>query len=534
MKKSIKWRITFNFLTIITCCLLSILICNTIFLEKVYIHNRTQVLKKAYETLDAGVIDAYNKGYTLDTLFSNNSNSPNSKKINRSNFYTSIESSLSSFLRQLQEAYNINIVLVDSDNNTYSLYPMPFRNDNKVLNYIFGNYDTNENIIKIEENQNYKLVMNNNVVGHRSNNNDNKNGTLECFGFLTDNQTAFLMTTPIMSMKEPINLFNNFLIILAIFTLIIGAVIIYFYSYNLTTPIIDLANISKKMSNLDFDTKYKGDRTDEIGILGNSINEMSNKLEKTIKELKNANVQLKTDIEQKEKLDLMRREFIANVSHELKTPIALIQGYAEGLQSGIAEKKEDRDYYLDVIVDETNKMNKMVRQLLELSSLEKEVDDIEITRFNLYDVAAQVCKNQSILLEQKQINLNIDIDNKISVWADEFKIEEVITNYLTNAINHVDENKLIKIFVEKINDDTVRLNVYNSGEQLSSDNLLNVWEKFYKTDKARTRSYGGIGLGLSIVKAIALKHNTNYGCINVNEDKQLKKGVIFYFDLSTK
>ena len=451
-----------------------------------------------------------------------------------------IEESLSRFLRQLQQTYNINIVLLDTDNNLYSLFQGPLIYDKKILNYIYGNYDTNENIKKLEENEKYKIVINYNVVGHKFsqnnniNNNDFKNGNLECFGFLTDNETAFLMTTPIMSMKEPISLFNNFLIILSVITLLVGSIVIYIFSYGISEPIIKLAKLSKKMSNLDFDTKYQDNRKDEIGILGNSMNEMSQKLEKTIKELKNANIQLKSDIEQKEKLDLMRREFIANVSHELKTPIALIQGYAEGLQSGIAEKKEDREYYLDVIVDETNKMNKMVRQLLELSSLEKEIDDIDITRFNLYEIVSQVCKNQNIVLEQNSINLTIEIDKNITVWADEFKIEEVITNYLTNAIHHIDENKLIKIYTSKINEDIIRLNVYNSGEQLSDENLINVWEKFYKTDKARTRAYGGIGLGLSIVKAIAEKHNTNCGCININEDNMTKKGVIFYFDLNTK
>ena len=152
-------------------------------------------------------------------------------------------------------------------------------------------------------------------------------------------------------------------------------------------------------------------------------------------------------------------------------------------------------------------------------------------------------KNNKTVLSNNDLDTTVDtklkseirpLDKNITVWADEFKIEEVITNYLTNAIHHIDENKLIKIYTSKINEDIIRLNVYNSGEQLSDENLINVWEKFYKTDKARTRAYGGIGLGLSIVKAIAEKHNTNCGCININEDNMTKKGVIFYFDLNTK
>lgn len=562
MKKSIKWRITIIFVIVMVCCLGSIFIFNTFFLESYYINNRKEILKKTYTLLDQGVMNAYENGQTLKELFSNKNQGIKQKQLgpnvnSEDNFYDSIESSLARFLREMQNVYNVSIALVDSDNNIYSLYQNNQRFDRRIISYVFNKNETNSKINIIEKNEKYQISINSikepkkpsskeEAVGETSKeekqeavkNTKSKypvSSALECFGFLSDHTTTFLMTTPLVSLREPLEFFNKMLISLSLFIVLIGSIIIYISSYKLTIPIKKLADLSKKMSQLDFNNKYEDvDRIDEIGVLGKSMNDMSSKLEDTIKELKKANIKLKSDIEQKEKLDNMRQEFIANVSHELKTPIALIQGYAEGLQCGMIENKEDRDFYLNVIIDESDKMNKMVRQLLNLSTLEDKIEDIEIERINLNQIVAQVVKSQEILLKQKEVNVDIKIDDNIFVWADEFKLEEVIRNYLTNAINHVDDNKSIKIYIENIDNEKIRLYVYNSGIQLSDENLSNIWEKFYKTDKARTRSYGGTGLGLSIVKAIADKHNTKCGCINVDEGNGFYKGIKFYFDLNIK
>lgn len=562
MKKSIKWRITIIFVIVMVCCLGSIFIFNTFFLESYYINNRKEILKKTYTLLDQGVMNAYENGQTLKELFSNKNQGIKQKQLgpdvnSEDNFYDSIESSLARFLREMQNVYNVSIALVDSDNNIYSLYQNNQRFDRRIISYVFNKNETNSTINIIEKNDNYQISINSIKESKKPSSKEEavsetskeekqeavKNtkskypvsSALECFGFLSDHTTTFLMTTPLVSLREPLEFFNKMLISLSLFIVFIGSIIIYISSYKLTIPIKKLADLSKKMSQLDFNNKYEDvDRIDEIGVLGKSMNDMSSKLEDTIKELKKANIKLKSDIEQKEKLDNMRQEFIANVSHELKTPIALIQGYAEGLQCGMIENKEDRDFYLNVIIDESDKMNKMVRQLLNLSTLEDKIEDIEIERINLNQIVTQVVKSQEILLKQKEVNVDIKIDDNIFVWADEFKLEEVIRNYLTNAINHVDDNKSIKIYIENIDNEKIRLYVYNSGIQLSDENLSNIWEKFYKTDKARTRFYGGTGLGLSIVKAIADKHNTKCGCINVDEGNGFYKGIKFYFDLSIR
>ena len=312
--------------------------------------------------------------------------------------------------------------------------------------------------------------------------------------------------------------------------LLLACVILYFTTKKVTSPILELANLSEKMSNLDFEAKYTGKAQDEIGVLGNSMNVLSDKLKQAIGELKTANNELQNDIEQKIQIDEMRKDFIANVSHELKTPIALIQGYAEGLTEGMAEEQESRDYYCEVIMDEANKMNKMVRQLLTLTALEFGNDAVEVERFDIVELIEGVISSAGILIQQKEARVEFDDSHPVYVWADEFKIEEVVTNYLSNALNHLDGEKVIRIRLDTLpgnedGRDRIRISVFNSGSPIPDEDLPNIWTKFYKVDKARTREYGGSGIGLSIVKAIMDSHHQECGVRN------LEDGVEFWFTL---
>ena len=232
------------------------------------------------------------------------------------------------------------------------------------------------------------------------------------------------------------------------------------------------------------------------------------------------------DIAKKEEVDEMRKEFISNVSHELKTPIALIQGYAEGLQEGINDNPQDVEYYCDVIIDEAGKMNKMVKNLLTLNQLEFGNGQVNMERFDIVSVVAGVINSMRLRAEQNNVTIEFPRQNPVYVWADEFQIEEVITNYLSNAFNHVDENKLIKVEIIEKNG-IVRVSVFNTGKQIPEEELDNIWVKFYKVDKARTRAYGGNGIGLSIVKAIMDRHEKGYGVMNH------ENGVEFWFELDS-
>lgn len=552
MKKSIKWRITIVFIIVIICCIGSILLFNTLFLEKLYINDKKSIIKKAYYALENGITEAYDMGYDLSDLF----------KKKKSTVGENNESNLSRFLRELQEIYGVSTILMDSNNKTYSLFQNNSMFDKKMKDYIYKDMANSDNLQILEKNTRYTIAINNNnfTISRPTGTTDSgpsefyessgpssstdtkrlnrmpfpkRNSDIECFGFLSDNETAFFLTIPVGSIKESIDLFNRVLIMVSIVIIIIGSVAIFIISDNLTKPLLQLSEISKKMSRLEFENKYYGDSQDEIGILGNSMNELGFKLEKAIKELKNANIQLKADLEKKEQLDTMRQEFVANVSHELKTPIALIQGYAEGLETeGIADSKEKREYYVSVIKDETEKMNVMVRQLLDLSALERGMQELDISRINLKEIVDGVANSFDLKLKEKDINISISVSDSDYIWADGYKVEEVIKNYMSNAINHVDDNKVIRVYTEKQDSNHIRLNVFNSGIQLPDEEMNKVWEKFYKVDKAHTRSYGGTGLGLSIVKAIAEQHNTTCGCdkITLNDIG----GMVFYFDFQMK
>ena len=308
------------------------------------------------------------------------------------------------------------------------------------------------------------------------------------------------------------------------FAIIIGCIAMFIASSFYVKPIHEMAIAAKKMSMLDFDTRVNVKYQDEIGELGKSINSMSKELEATISELKTANVRLSKDIEEKNQIDEMRKEFLSHVSHELKTPIALIQGYAEGLKENISDDPESRDFYCEVIMDEADKMNTMVKKLLALNELEFGTDKINLERFDLIELMNNINSSSNILLQQNEQELIFPFDSPLYVWGDEFMIEEVYTNYLTNAIHYAPIGGKIEISIED-KDDLIRINVFNEGTHIPDDELYKIWIKFYKVDKARTREYGGSGIGLSIVAATMKLHGRDYGAYNKDN------GVVFYFEL---
>lgn len=350
---------------------------------------------------------------------------------------------------------------------------------------------------------------------------------LELFGQL-DSGTFVYLRTNYQSMNESIDTFNRFIGYAGSGIMVLGIILMVFVGNSFARPILQITDIAKKMSELNFEVKYPVTTHDEIGVLGSSINVLSETLEDTISELKTANNELQKDIENKIQIDEMRKEFLSNVSHELKTPIALIQGYAEGLQDNINDDVESREFYCEVIIDEAKKMNKMVKKLLTLNQIEFGKNQVVFERFDIVSLIGNVMQSARLLADQKEAMMAFDQDyDPVYVWADEYMIEEVVTNYISNAINHVDGEKRIQVSLKK-QKDTVRISVYNTGKCIPEEELEKVWIKFYKVDKARTRAYGGSGIGLSIVKAIMESMNQKCGVLN-HED-----GVEFWFELDTK
>jgi signal transduction histidine kinase len=335
-------------------------------------------------------------------------------------------------------------------------------------------------------------------------------------------------------LKESVKDSNNILIAIGIFAIIISGIISSFVARKFTKPIVELNNIAKKMSKLDFSSKYEIDEEneDEINELGKSINTMSEKLESTINKLEANNLELEKDIEQKSKIDEMRKQFISDVSHELKTPIALIQGYAEGLVENVNSDDESRQFYAEVILDEANKMDYLVKQLLELMKLEYGKREFNNQYFDIVSLINEVIRKSKVMLEENNIKIEFNCNKEVIVFADGFYIEQVVTNYLTNAIKYSkevnNERKIVITINEKNKNNKVRVNVFNTGDRLSESELQRIWGRFYKVDSSRNRQNGGTGIGLAFVKAVMTNYKNEYGAANK------ENGIEFYFELETK
>ena len=350
---------------------------------------------------------------------------------------------------------------------------------------------------------------------------------LVLIGKLSDGSYIYLRS-PLESVKESINISNTFLLNITAFLLVFSSALTYFISRGFTKPIRDLNEMTKKMSDLDFSEKYKVKTKDEIGMLGTSINSLSENLETKIKELNEANIELEKDIEETSKISEMRSQFVSDVSHELKTPIALIQGYAEGLVEKVVTDEESINYYLKVILDEANKMNELTRGLLDLTNLEYGNKELNIQEFDITNLISSITKKNEILLKEKNISLDFDGSLHYDVLGDIFRIEQVVTNYLNNAIKNIGGDRRIRIMVEEKNQDTVRVNVENTGKNIEEEDLARIWIRFYKVDSSRKRAEGGSGIGLSLVRAIMTQHGNDYGANNT------ERGVNFWFELNRK
>ena len=462
---------------------------NDFALEKFYLFNKKNTLKEVYNKLN----DYYDSDY----------------------YSKDIESEL----EEISVKNNFDILI--RDNNGVNIYVT----NNHFANFMVLPSDITDTFGEVlEENDNYTIKKQR----------DKKNGLsyIVLLGTL-DNGYYLFIRLPINSIKDSVNISNNFLWLMASIIILISFVLVSIISKKFTEPILELNNITKKMAALDFSQKYQEKNTDdEINNLGKNINIMSDKLEGTIQQLRNSNSDLERDIEEKSKIDEMRKSFISDVSHELKTPIALIQGYSEGLIENVNDDDESRKFYAEVILDESNKMDKLVKKLLELMKLEYGEMKFKNTEFDITEVEKEMLRKSDVLIKEKNIELEEIKDSKIIVNADDFYIEQVITNYLTNAIKNVKEIdgiKLIRI-QNKINkkSNKVRVSVFNTGDHIKEEDMDRIWNRFYKGDSSRNRSDGGTGIGLAFVKAIMNQYGNEYGVKNV------ENGVEFYFDLDLK
>ena len=485
MKRSIRRQLLVTFVGTMVIALLAIALINHLFLGRFYESRKVKEIEKAYKTINS-----------LDSL---------------------AEEDFNSAIMEIAIQDNLQILITDED---FTTVRSTSRDAKELAARLFGYYTGfyRDKITVVETADFYTIQKTKDISINTS--------YLEMWGQL-DNGKWFLIRTPIESIENAVNLSNYFYLCIGALVTSIAVISIIMLSKRITNPIVQLSGLSKRMAELDFDARYTGHAGNEIDQLGENFNKMSDTLEETISELKTANVELQKDVELKNQIDEVRKEFLNNVSHELKTPIALISGYAEGLKENVAEDAESRDFYCDVIIDEANKMNTMVKKLLTLNQLEFGNDQTVMERFDLTALINGVLSGMRLLIEEKGAAVSFNVSEPVYVWGDEFKIEEVVTNYMSNALNHLDYDRQIDVRIRTENG-IVTTSVFNTGDPIPEEDIDKIWDKFYKVDKARTREYGGSGIGLSIVKAIMDAHQQTCGV------KNYANGVAFYFTLEGK
>ncbi len=491
--KQIKYRISSQitgFMVFsIAAVILMVWLMNSLFLEAYYMNYKTSSMEDAFRTL--------NKAASDGLLY---------------------EDSYSDRIDELSSKENLSIMVISSDG---SVIMETERRSSAMMEQLYGLIlgGNSANPQTIKANDKYSI--------QRTTEERTGNEFLTLWGTLDDGN-LMLMRTAVQSVNDAARMSNRLLIYIGIAALVLGICFSAWAARHITRPVYEMTELSGRMIELDFDAKYTPRKTmNELDLLGVRMNDLSDTLEKTIGELKQANTKLLKDIDLRDENERMRREFISNVSHELKTPLALIKGYAEGLDEGMADDPETAGYYLSVIVDETDKMTRIVNQLLSLNRLEYGQQQIKLERFDLMALLNGCISAHRIMLVDKGISISVDKKNlpedTVAIWSDMSLTEQVIDNYLSNAIHYASHEKRIEIRLEPRND-KLRMTVFNTGDPIDEQALPHLWEKFYKVNEARTREYGGSGIGLSVVRAIADGLNTECGVDNY------ENGVGFWLD----
>jgi len=316
-----------------------------------------------------------------------------------------------------------------------------------------------------------------------------------------------VMSKPVSWITESVQITNQFSSITGAIIVLVGGLLTYFISSRATKPILEMSYVAKEISQLNFSTQVSVNRSDELGELGQSINTISEKLSESIDGLK-------LDIER-------RKQLVRDISHELKTPIGVIKGYSEGIQYGVADTPEMVEKYVLTIVDECNRMDNMVKELIELSRYEYVERDAEKKVVSVASLLETIQERFDPLFKEHNISAELNAEPSATIYADYALLMRAVSNFITNAIKHVDDKRILKIDVINSNLSST-ISVYNSGSRIPDAEKNKVWDVFYKVDATRVKDQkSGSGIGLSIVKQIAVLHG---GSVSIENEEE---GVCF-------
>lgn len=329
------------------------------------------------------------------------------------------------------------------------------------------------------------------------------------------------ISTSYASISQATGISVQFSLIVGLMVMALAILAFSRMSSTVVHPITQITNIANQIAHLDFSQTCDVDMGGEIGVMAESINTMSDFMQTYIAQLQQANEQLKADIQQKKEQEEARKNLVANLSHDLKTPIGLISGYADGLRQGMAKTEAEVREYCDVICDESDRMMAMILKMMELFRLESGTVELEPEEFDLADLLNYEAEIFSMEIERAGIGFSAKYDGGLYVTTDYFSAEQVLTNYMQNAISHMHGGKTLRLWVSE-SPDFFRVNVFNSAAPIPQNELTRIWDSFYRLDKSRGRSEQESGLGLSIVKSNMELLDGGYGVENV------EGGVVFW------
>lgn len=302
-------------------------------------------------------------------------------------------------------------------------------------------------------------------------------------------------------------------------------IIAIIYASSVINPLLIINDKTRKIINMDFSETCPPFKIKEIHELGSNINSLSASLSSALGELQNENRRLEMDIEMKRRMEKTMRSFMANVSHELKTPISIIQGYAEGMKFGIG--CDSTEEFCDIIIEESDKMNNLVCRLMEYLQYGNENYRVNKITFNIASFIRECVDLRSHRIKEADADITVDIDERLYGYGDTELLSNVFNNYLSNALSHLDYEKKI-VITSKDMGSCCRISVFNTGRQIPGSDIENIWQSFYRADKSHSRAEGRFGLGLSIVAKLQDLHGQRYGVMN------RENGVEFWFDIEKK
>lgn len=490
LKYSLKNRLFMVILFVLIFNIMLSLVLGTTFFDKLYTYDKIDSLKKGVDEIKTSY-----QSDDLDTIVN-----------------TIIE----------HEVQNMSICIFTLDVNTgdgeleYYSRQKYFSNnpfDKDVLYLIEKLY--NENAFnKLTDKSTYYII--------NDENNNRPDNNITVLSNIKDNK-YIIMQTPKKFIRDISDLTIKYTMYISIFTFLIGALFIYFIADHTTKPIREIQKIADKISNLDFSYRCSVLSKDEIGLLSVSINNMAGKLEDFVSQLMVANEKLKDDLTRQEKTDQMRKQFIANVSHDFKTPLTLIMSYSEALLDMKDMDETTKTEYLNIIINEGNKMSEFVQELLKLSQLESGMIKLEKSNFSLNEIINDTVRKNKIIAEQKNLTVEKYISDNSIVFADYYRINQVFQNLYENAVKYGANNGIVRVTTLNLSNKCI-VKIFNTGKFISDEDLENIFISFYRSDKSR-KNMGSYGLGLAIVKVIMDMHGENFGVQNVDN------GVEFWFEL---